>query len=248
LFGTLADEMTGAGTLGVWRTDTWAQVDALPTRGIGPHEVRLMPDGRTLVVANGGLLTRPETGREVLNLETMDSSLVFVDSTSGEVTEQSRLDVPKASLRHLDVTDDGVVVVGAQIQRDVVGHDDVLPLVAAHRPGTGLVAFETPELVAAMADYVGSVALSSRSRIAATSSPRGNLVLFWDVDRGEIVGRHAFSDVSGLAVDEQRARFVLSNSFGQVRTLDAFTLAEDDGARRDFDDVRWDNHLTLVTS
>ncbi|MEM6931835.1 MAG: DUF1513 domain-containing protein [Myxococcota bacterium] len=248
LFGTLADEATGAGALGVWRTDSWAQVDELPTQGIGPHEVRLMPDGRTLVVANGGLLTRPETGREVLNLDTMDSSIVFVDIDSGEVNEQARVGVPKASLRHLDITDDGVVVVGAQIQRAAVGHDDVLPLVAAHRPSTGLVAFDTPDLVAAMADYVGSVTLSSRSRIAATSSPRGNLVLFWDIDRGALVGQHAFTDVSGLAVDEAAGTFVLTNSFGQVRTLDAFTLAEDESARRDFDDVRWDNHLTLVTS
>lgn len=246
LYGTLADEETAEGVVGVWRTDTWDPIDELPSYGLGPHELRFLPDGQTLVVANGGLLTRPETGREVLNLDTMDSSVVLIDAASGKRVDAFRIPVPKASLRHLGVTDDGTVVVGAQIQREAVGHEDVLPLVAALRAGEAPVVFDAPAVLAAMVDYVGSVAVSSRSRIAATSSPRGNLVLFWDLDRGTVLGSHAFNDVSGLAVDESTGTFVLSSSSGQVRNIDTTSLEEDEGARRDFD-VRWDNHLTLVT-
>lgn len=43
------------GVLGVYdATDGYRPLGGLPTQGIGPHEVRLMPEGRTLAVANGG--------------------------------------------------------------------------------------------------------------------------------------------------------------------------------------------------
>lgn len=247
LYVALAHEHTAEGSVGVWRTDTWAQVGELDSFGIGPHELRLMPDGATLVIANGGLLTRPKTGAQVLNLATMDSSLVFVEAATGDLIEQVRVPEPKASMRHLAVADDGTVVVGAQIQREAVGHDEVLPLVAIHRPGQGLEVLEVSELVAAMNDYVGSVAVSSQARVAATSSPRGDLVLFWGLDTGRLLGHHALADVCGLAVDEAAGCFLLSSSHGQVRSIDALSLEERSDARRTFDGVRWDNHLTTVT-
>ena len=39
--------------------DGYRQIGELPSDGIGPHEATLMPDGKTLVVANGGIRTHP---------------------------------------------------------------------------------------------------------------------------------------------------------------------------------------------
>ena len=44
-----------------------ARIGEFASGGIGPHDLVLMPDGRSLAVANGGLRTHPDTGRETLN-------------------------------------------------------------------------------------------------------------------------------------------------------------------------------------
>ena len=57
-------------------------------------------ESRRLAVANGGILTLPETGRVKRNLATMDSSLALIDPLSGAVTEQFRLPDRYMSIRH----------------------------------------------------------------------------------------------------------------------------------------------------
>lgn len=242
-----ADLETAAGWLVIRRTDSWGIVDELESHGLGPHEILLMPDRQTVAVANGGLLTRPETGASVLNLDSMDSSLAYVDLESGDLLEAQRVPEPKASLRHLDVAEDGTVAFGLQVQREATGHTDVVPLAGVHRRGEAVRLFdEGLEWVGLMRDYVGSVAVASGARVAGFTSPRGNLALFWDIDTGARVGHHELSDCCGLAVSPERERFVSSSSVGEVRVLKASDLSEVLEARRRFEGVRWDNHLVTV--
>ena len=241
-----ADTHTGAGRLSIRRTDTYAVVDEVDTFGIGPHEVKLLAPGNTVVVANGGLLTRPETGREILNLDTMDSTLTYVDLSSGALVEQWRVGDAKSSIRHFDVDDD-VVVIGMQVQRAALPHQDVVPLAGVHRRGQPIAVIDAKfEVTAALNDYVGSVATSPATRISGFSSPRGNVCAFWRTDDGTFVGHHEFADCSGLAVTPDGRHFILSSSTGEVRTLDASDLSEVIEERRRFEAVRWDNHLRLA--
>ncbi len=66
---------TGAGLIGVRDARTLAKRAEWPTHGMDPHELVLDTDG-SLIVANGGIPTQPETGRQKLHLDKMDSSLV----------------------------------------------------------------------------------------------------------------------------------------------------------------------------
>ncbi|MEM9461954.1 MAG: DUF1513 domain-containing protein [Myxococcota bacterium] len=242
-----ADIQTAEGTIAVRDADTLEIVRELDTYGIGPHEAALMPDGRTVVVANGGILTRPETGRDKLNLDTMRSTLAYVDLASGSLLAEERVPEDKASIRHLAVTEDGTVVVAMQVQREALDHTEPRPLVAVQRPGHGLQILEDGlELTTAMQDYAAGVAVDDHSRVAAVPSPRGNLVAFWNIDTGKLVRHLAFDDVSGVALSRDQRRFVLSGSGGQVRLVDADTLAEVEEARERFSDVRWDNHMIVV--
>ncbi|MEM7152186.1 MAG: DUF1513 domain-containing protein [Myxococcota bacterium] len=243
-----ADIETGAGIVAVRDAATLEVVREIETHGIGPHEIVLMPDGRTLAVANGGILTRPETGADKLNLDTMRSTLVYLDLDSGQVLDEQGVLEPKASLRHLAVADDGTVVVVMQIQREALEDDEPRPLIAVHHPGQSLEPFtDGLELSTAMQDYAASVAVDDHARIAAVPSPRGNLVGFWHIDTGAWVGQHAFDDVSGVTVSAEHGCFVLSGSGGQVRLIDTETLAEATAARERFSDVRWDNHLLAIS-
>ncbi|MCK0317313.1 DUF1513 domain-containing protein, partial [Salmonella sp. 15E65] len=84
--------------------------------GIGPHEVVLMPDGKTLCVANGGILTHPDYGKLELNLDTMRPSLAYIDAASGELLEKVELEpaLHRLSIRHLALAADGCVWFGCQ--------------------------------------------------------------------------------------------------------------------------------------
>ncbi len=102
LYTTEADLDTGAGLVGVRNAATLEKFAEWPTHGIDAHELirDASHDGR-LIVANGGVPTRPETGRAKRDLERMDSSLVCLDAGTGAPIGQWRLNDRRLSLRHL---------------------------------------------------------------------------------------------------------------------------------------------------
>lgn len=245
LYTTEADVAAGEGLVGVRDGRTLQLVEHLPSHGVGPHELRLLPDGETLVVANGGILTRPETGREKLNLDTMRSSLSYLDRRTGELLADHTLDEPKSSIRHLAVAQDGSVVVGVQAQREAMTGGTIVPLGARHRPGEPLEVLEGDEGVwRGFDDYVGSVAVNDRAGRLALTSPRGDRVGFWTLDSGRWEGSYEMRDVCGVTSTLGGRHFALSNSLGELRFLDAVTLVEDRARRIVSPGLRWDNHLT----
>lgn len=242
-----ADVETGLGKLVVRDAESFAPVAELDSHGVGPHEIALLPDERTIAVANGGLFTRPETGDEVLNLDTMRSSLAYVDLASGELLHEEVYAEPKASIRHLDVCDDGTVVAALQVQREAMTHDEVVPLVLVHRLGGRLRAIDDGlALIGAMQDYAGSVAVDPARRIAGATSPRGNLALFWHVDTGALLGQLELFDVCGIALSPERDAFVLTGGNAQARLVDTETLAARPEAPGPYADTLWDNHLVVL--
>lgn len=69
----------GRGLLGVYKFEGERLIHSgeIPTHGVGPHQVSWMPDGETLVVANGGIRTEAES-RVEMNLNAMEPSLVLM--------------------------------------------------------------------------------------------------------------------------------------------------------------------------
>lgn len=249
LYCTESSISTGEGKITVRDATTLEQVHEFNSHGIGPHEILLMPDGHTLAVANGGLLTHPDTGRKILNLDTMRSSLSYIDSRNGELISEHFLSEAKASIRHLDVAADGTVAVALQVQRAAMANNQLIPLAAIHQAGQPLKTLNAPEaLMVQLNDYMGSVAIHSDARIAAFTSPKGNLAMFWHLDDLSWQGFHAFHDVCGLAVSQDNQNFVLSNSAGKIRQISARTLTIDKQKSLTFPGQSWDNHLLSISS
>nr|WP_244439934.1 DUF1513 domain-containing protein [Nitratireductor aquibiodomus] len=125
-------------------TAGFRRIGEFETGGIGPHEVILLADGRTLCIANGGILTHPDYERVKFNLATMKPSLSYVDLESSEMIEQAELtpELHKLSIRHMTLDRFGAVWFGAQYQ----GEDDARPpLVGRHRRGRAIELFAGPE-------------------------------------------------------------------------------------------------------
>lgn len=244
LFASEADSTSGAGKIVVRETSTYAIVDELDTGGIGPHQIDLMPDQQTIVVANGGIL---ELGGVKQNLDTMVSSLAYVDVLSRTIREKHSVPEPKASIRHMAITPDGVVALGIQVERAAAGHQNIVPLGATHRAGEDIRLLEEGlDFVQRLNDYVGAVAVCSAERVAGFTSPQGDVAAFWNVDSGAWIGQHAFADVCGIAPSNDGRHFLLSSSIGEVRTLRASDLMEVRTERRRSDTMHFDNHLVVT--
>jgi len=244
LFTTENDLNKDRGVIGVRdATDGYRQVAELPSHGIGPHELKLTADGRTLVIANGGILTRPETGRSKLNLDTMSPSLAYVDSDDGKLLAEHKL--PKAlhqnSIRHIAINADDTVCIGLQYQGEA--YEQPL-LVGMHRPGEEITLLETPvNVLSRMRNYCGSVTVDASGKTFAISSPRGNLVTFWSAEGGGYLGHTDVSDGCGIASAHEAGEFFISSGMGRIvryRLGDQSKtpLAEASGIA-----ARWDNHM-----
>ncbi|MBB95329.1 MAG: twin-arginine translocation pathway signal [Rhodobacteraceae bacterium] len=189
---------TGEGRIGIWSREAgYARLGDVASGGIGPHEILRIPGSTRLVIANGGIRTHPDSGREKLNLDTMAPNLTVM-SEAGEILDQAALeeDWHQNSLRHISAAPDGRVACAFQWQGDLY---DPAPLVAVYHPGRGLDVLDVPEgRLMAMNGYAGSVAFFDGDRRIAVTSPRGSVLQVYDAVTG-FVSQMPQEDVCGVA-------------------------------------------------
>lgn len=229
-------------------TADYARVREFATGGIGPHDLRLLPDGLTLVVANGGLDHRHDQ-MNAAEMADIQSDLVYLDWQSGALLDQVKLDpaLSRMSIRHLALTADGQVVAALQDSAEVP--DLQQPLGFLHRRGENLRWLATPAGGwGGYRGYCGSAAVDLAGGLVAMSSPRGNCVGLWSAADGSVAGGAEIHDGCGLAAAAAPRTLLVSSGGG-----DLFTLA--DGAARATPlggdapaEYRFDNHLLRINS
>ena len=246
LFTTENDFDNQRGVIGIRDAQTLQHLGEWSSHGIGPHDIQLHPDARTLIVANGGIATHPDTSHLKLNLATMRSTLAYIDSQTGELLDEFTLPHQHLSIRHLAVAED-VVVVATQYQRKAVSHRIPVPLLAVQhrREPLQLIAAAEPA-IAKLNDYIGSVALAIDHRVAAITSPRGNVLSCWHIDTGQLLAEFDIVGVCGLALTADRQYFVASNVLGEVHVIDSSSLVLRADLLMKTDNAMWDNHLIAV--
>lgn len=229
----------GAGRIGVWDAADWRRIGEVASGGIGPHEILRSPDGAGLIVANGGILTHPDSGRAKLNLPTMRPNLARLSMVDGAV--EALVEPAPAlrlnSLRHIAAAPDGAVAVAAQWEGDLRGNP---PLAALWRPGADALDWlaAPAETQMRMRGYAGSAAVSADGARLAITGPRGGLALFFARDGGFLSAVER-ADVCGAAAAGEG--FLLTDGFGGVLAAThagATQIARIDGAL--------DNHLVRI--
>jgi hypothetical protein len=241
LYSTENDYDGARGVIGVRdATDGYQQVGEFPAHGMEPHDIQLLADGRTMVIANGGIRTRPDSEGE-LNLPDMQPSLVYVDVETGDLMEEQRLapELHHLSIRHLAIAAGDTIAFGCQYRGP---EQDAPPLVGFHRRGEPLVIVPAPdETQIGFRNYIGSVAADAGGTIVAASAPKGGLVTYWDVTNRRYLGVSDLNDGCGLAPTHRSASFLLTSGEGWLVTADA----EGESARQS-SNYSWDNHAILV--
>lgn len=218
---------------------TFAVVREIDTHGIDPHEVGWLPDGKSLLVANGGIMTHPRTFRRKLNIPTMDPSLCVIDAASGECKEQWRLPDHLLSIRHVAMTSDGTAAVGLQYE----GEKEKTPgIVALYRPGAGFRLLAAPaKETHRFAGYVASVAISETHDLIAAACPYGGGVACWSLRDSHYLGFIAASETYGLSRVADGS-ILASQRDGTAFDLDETRLRSQFLKMSSSQPIRWDDH------
>ena len=231
----------GRGVIGVYRLEQnlLQHAGELSSHGVGPHQLLWMPDGETLVIANGGIRTEAES-RVEMNLDAMDASLVLL-SRDGSLLSRERLAERQNSVRHLAVAADGTVVSGQQYMGDV--HEQAA-LLAIKRPGQAFRPFARGEAQRqAMNQDTASVAIHDELRLLALTAPRGNRFFIWNLDSETLLLDVPLADCAGVAATAEG--FVVSSGQGRCRLYDCRSPSV--RARPlELPAGLWDNHLRLA--
>ncbi|MFC3613805.1 DUF1513 domain-containing protein [Lutimaribacter marinistellae] len=237
LFTSEQVAQTSEGRIGMWDASRgYARLGEVATGGIGPHDLRLMPDGETLIVANGGIATDPRDRRK-LNVETMQPNLTYM-SLAGEVLETIILDrdLHRNSIRHLAVRSDGLVGFAMQWQGEAGAAP---PLLGLHRTGMAPVLAEAPladEI--AMQGYAGSIAFSGDGTEIAITSPRGGRLHRFDTG-GRFLGFVSRTDICGLATRDDG--YLASDGLGGLLTVQGSVVGPVNRM-----ECAWDNHIVTL--
>ncbi len=232
----LSEQEGSEGIIGVYDSQNFQRLGEIKSGGVGPHQLCLLPDHKTLAIANGGIFTHPSRPREKLNLDNMESSLAYVELNSGKLIERYTPPDAQLSLRHLDCSASGQVVIGAQFQG--AAHQ-TQALIFSHRGENKLLAMQAEhEVWLSQAQYIASIVIDESGQTALSTAPRGGVVNQWDLTDNTHKQQKLVKDAAGASYDQEQHRFLLSNGRGQVIAWQNQDLS---ALRRE--QYRWDNHL-----
>ena len=225
---------TADGKIGIYdATGGFARVGEFDTFGMDPHEAMLLSDD-VICVANGGIETHPDFGREKLNLSTMKPNVSFIDRHSGDLisTRELPAHLHQVSLRHLAPDGIGRAWVGAQYEGPIT---DSVPLLMRIGPDEDFFIPDiAPERLQGLRNYIGSVAASADGTLIMAASPTGNAALILDTASGDTEIRD-FANVCGTEFRGQTP--ILSTGNGELAVGDA--PAEKFG-------FHFDHHMVVV--
>jgi hypothetical protein len=198
--------------------------------------VLVEPDG-SLLVANGGLLNLPETGRTKLNIGHMDSSVVRLDPHTGALRQVWRVSDPYLSLRHLARAADGTIAVAIQAEHPDPQARRNAPLLAL-LDDSGLRSIPLPPALA-LGGYAGDVAYVPAAHPHTTdrfviSATRAGQLAWWSAN-GEAPSQLPLPEAGALAT--RGSDWLASGARGDLRGM-----LNTQALERHLDDVHWDNH------
>ncbi len=261
LYTTENDFGANHGVIGIYdASNTYGRIGEFPSHGIGPHDITILDDDRTLVVANGGIETHPDFGRAKLNLNTMSPSLCFIDRTTGDLTARQKLpsNHHHLSIRHLAATSNSDVWFGCQWEGALI---DTPALIGSASLDKEVSLLESTTTVGPMLrGYIASVSISASARWLAASAPRANRVLIIDTERQIIHNAVDVADGSGVARGRDEHMFNITSGHGALVSHNPTTplgnprLGEKPDFQtapanpvRNFSDISFDNHLLRLS-
>jgi uncharacterized protein len=200
LYTAETDLETGAGLLGVRDAQSLAKLTEWPTHGPDPHALTWDAEGR-VIVANGGIASRPETGRRKLAIGNMDASLVRLSPIDGARLGQWRLADQRLSIRHLAWSGDAdgrpVLGIALQAEHESAAERTAAPVLALF-DGERLRPAEAVNARADLGGYGGDIAATDAGFVVSCPRAEAGCVARWAAD-GRWLGTTGWPQACALA-------------------------------------------------
>ena len=228
---------TSEGRIGLWdAANGYRRIGSWASGGIGPHDLKRLPGGDTLVIANGGIQTDPQD-RTKLNIDSMRPNLAYLDA-AGQITDLIELasQYRQNSIRHLAIAADNTVAFALQWEGDPA---EPVPLLGLHKQGTPPHLCAVPEAeMFVMQGYAGSIAFDRTGQEVAITSSHGGAVQIYQRE-GTFIAGLLRADASGIA--SASSGFLLTDGFGTISAIiDHAVVPITKG------NALWDNHLVAL--
>lgn len=234
---------TAEGVISVRDAQNFRFIREISGYGIGPHDIRLLPDGTTLVVASGGIQTHPDSGKRELNINYLKSALLFIDSGDGKLLARREIPIPRLSIRHLDVSAQGEVLVACQYKGKIE-----MPKMVGIQQGDGdieMLEIDDDKLWE-MKNYTASARIAVNG-VGAVTCPRGDRVMFWDLHKKTFLKAIEIKDAGGIEVTADGKQFIISANVGELYTVDASSL-ESKLIDNVWQHAKWTNHMVKINA
>jgi len=232
------------GSIGIYDLSTKLRTGELDSFGQGPHELGLLSDGQTLVIANGGIQTLPESGRKAINKATMRPSLAYINSQTGQLIQQHQLSDHHLSIRHITIGTDDTVGIALQYK----GRDNSPALVGFQRgiEPIHLLKSNSEKTHWQMNNYTASIAIHPKSGVTGVTCPRGNLVTFWDSRKQTLLKAVDINDPGGIALSRDGNYFFVTSASGDLFHIESTTLEIVTPGLSPWPKAHWGNHFTQL--
>ncbi|TDU25736.1 hypothetical protein DFR24_4181 [Panacagrimonas perspica] len=198
LMSTEADVDSLDGAIGIRDSTSLDYLGAFPSYGKAPHECRLIDDGRTLVVTNGG----GELGGD-------PPSVTYIDVASQKLLDRVLLTDARLNTGHLGIARDRslVVVSAPRAGLGTVERGGV----SIRNPGGEMETLTEPaQLPRDLRGEALSVAIHDETGVAAVTHPDSNLVTFWSLRERVLIKTLSVHKPRGVTLTHDRNAFVIS--------------------------------------
>ena len=240
LFASENDAASGSGEIGVYSVAAgFEKIASFSSYGYDAHEIILLPDNKTLAIANGGLTDRQEGGVEHRDPVAMCPCVTFVNCETGQLRARYEMpaDLNQLAIRHLATDANGAVWFGGQWE----GALDAMPPVIGrvHESfGLRLAAPASGEMLD-LKGYIGSIAASRDGRTIAATAPKAGRIVYIDAASGVIKSTSKLTDACGIANTDDDT-FAVSSGFGVLRRE---CVGAGKGSQASLAGIAFDNHL-----
>lgn len=198
------------GLIAVRDARTHDYLGEFPSFGAQPHDCRLVDDGRTLVVTNGG---GPREGAA--------PNVAYIDMQSQQLLEKLEFERWDINAGHLDIAADGSLAV-ISAQRQGLPHQAPGGISLRSAGGEFRTLRKPSGIIKRLRGETLSVRIHAPTGVAGATTPDGNLLTFWDVASGELIRFYELENPRGIELTRDGEHFVVS--FGFRQPAEAITL------------------------
>jgi len=186
-------------------------IEEFPSHGENPHDIRLLQRGEVLVVCNQGTINqRPETR----------SNIAFIQRRTGKLLTKIQAPSLQQNFAHMDLLSDTEVLAVTKSRQKSSNNF----IVKASVNGK-MELFDNGNLKGKTVDEILSVAVDQKRRIVAATNPKGQRVLFWDINTRKLIKSiNTFEKPLGISMTKDGRFYIVSDIRQGTALLNADTL------------------------